>query len=330
MHRLFGRGAAVVSVLALIAFLAVAGQTRDTAAGGTGYAFDDSGSIAWTDISGTGTISAVTDDDDNYESDVPIGFTFNFGGTDYTILEVTTNGVLSLDQEGNDEYDKEPLPTTEWAGPALFSWWDDLDPGECGDMYYETVGSAPNRAFIVQWNDVCHNDCEDCLPGEGITIEVALCEGTNNIVYQYLDTFFGNGNTDLSDANDGGSAAVGLQTDDLNGLEYSNSTPVITDDLAIVFYPQAGSAVNCLAGAPPTPTSTPPATAPADTPVPGQPTATPSATPVSTQAPAALPDTGGGSGGSTMPDGVWAIAALAAVAGLAGIAGAWRLRHSTP
>ncbi len=302
MHALFRRGSVFFLLLGVIAFLALAGHPRDAAAGGTSYLFDDTAAFGWMDISGTGTNAGITGDDD-LASGVPIGFTFTFEGTDYTALEPTSNGVISLDQEGNTEYANEALPTSSWAGAALFPWWDDLDPSACGDVYYETVGSAPNRAFVVQWNDVCHVNCLDCTPGNGATFEVAVCEGTNNVVFQYLDTFF---ESTSPGENGAGTATIGIQGNSADALQYSFNMPVLTDNMAIVFYPAGGSPVSCVAGAQVAPTETP--TVP-----PATPTGTPAA-PTATVA-VALPSTGAGGENGGGPG--WLIVSLAGAAAAA-------------
>lgn len=318
MYILLRRATVILPLLVLVAFLSLATQVRDTQAGLASYSFDDTVPFAWTDISATGTVlEDISDDDDEYQSDVPIGFTFSFEGTDYTHLEPTSNGVISLDQEGEDEYDNESLPTSEWAGAALFPWWDDLytdDSYGGGEIFAQTVGTAPNRIFIIQYDEVTHYDSEDA--DYVVTFQLALCEGSNNIVFQYLDTVFGDPSYPEND--NGGDATVGIQATDSDALQYSNFSAVITDGLAIVFYRTDVFPNNCLAGPPPPPptptaTDTPVAT-PTGTPPEVEPTPTLVSTVLAaTDAPTvSLPATGidtSGTGGSP----IWLIAVLASV-----------------
>ena len=320
MHISLRRGAALLPLLAIVAFVALAGQVRDTQAGLASYALDDTAPFAWMDISGTGTnLTSLSTCDDCYESDVAIGFTFNFAGTDYTVLEPTTNGIVSLDQEASSEYSNEPLPTTYWVGAALFPFWDDLDPGVEGDIYVDTVGTAPNRAFIVQYHQITSYDQSN---GYLATFQVALCEGSNNVVFQYLDTVFNK--PSYPEHDNGGDATIGIQESDTSALQYSHNSPVLSDNMAIVLYPTSGSPTNCLAGPPP-PTNTPPPVVPTDTPVAPQPTATVAAT---VAADVTLPQTGAGAQGAGGPTG-WLIAALLGSAALAAVGyGALRLRRA--
>ncbi|MCH7718032.1 MAG: hypothetical protein IIB21_01055 [Chloroflexi bacterium] len=312
----------MLPLLAIVAFVALASQVRDTQAGLASYALDDTAPFAWVDISGTGTLlTDISDDDDEYQSDVPIGFTFNFAGTDYTALEPTSNGVISLDQEENDEYDNNedgPLPTSEWEDAALFPWWDDLyteDDDGAGDIFAETLGTAPNRIFIIQYDAVTHYDSED--EAYVITFQAVLCETSNNIVFQYLDTVFGDPSESQND--NGGDATIGIQESDSSALQYSFKSASLSDNMAIVFYPTSGSPTNCLAGPPPTPASPPAApTDPPEAPQPTDPPLTPQPTSTLTSEVAAvtLPKTGAGAQGSGSLTG-WLIAALLSSAGLA-------------
>ena len=336
MHILLRRGATLLPLLTIVAFVALASQVQDTQAGLASYALDDTAPFAWTDISGTGTLLVdISDDDDEYQSDVPIGFTFNFAGTDYTALEPTSNGVISLDQEEEDEYDNNedgPLPTSDWEGAALFPWWDDLytdDDYGGGDVFAETLGTAPNRIFIIQYDAVTHYDSEDA--DYVITFQAVLCETTNNIVFQYLDTVFGDSSYPQND--NGGDATIGIQESDSSALQYSFKSASLSDNMAIVFYPTSGSPTNCLAGPPPTPvappaapTDTPVAPAPTDPPEAPQPTATPTLISDVAAAAVTLPQTGAGGQGSGGPIG-WLIAALLGSAAAAGY-GALRLRRA--
>jgi hypothetical protein len=251
------------ALLVATAWVAFAGGLHKAAAG-SGYAFDDSAAFSWVDACATGTtLATISDADDDYEATGPFGFTFNFGGTDYTEAEATSNGVISLDAEGNDEYSNEALPTTEFAFAALFPWWDDLDTGVAGQVCADTVGTAPDRAFVVQWDDVADHDIDDAA--FTISFEAVMCEGSNNVVFQYLDTEFGD-TANYPEKDNAGDATVGIQESETAGLQYSSDQAVINDNMAIVFYPTGGSAANCLAAEePPTPTATSPA--PGETPV---------------------------------------------------------------
>ncbi|MCH8991785.1 MAG: hypothetical protein IIA44_08580 [Acidobacteria bacterium] len=205
----------------------------------------------WMDATG-GTLLDIEDEDDDWDT-VTLPFTFNFFGTDYTQVDVSSNGFLSfdIDNDCNDNYntDEDTIPHTDvgcdsgsgWGGnPLIAPWFDDLDPGECGNPYYDTFGVTPDRMFVVQYDDVCHDDCENCAPGEGITFEVILFEGSNDIKVQYMDAFFGTGDPDIAEENNGGTATTGLNLNGTTGLQYSFNETVLTDGLAVLYTTRFG------------------------------------------------------------------------------------------
>jgi hypothetical protein len=248
VKNLIVRGAGV-ALFALLGGLLLVGR----ADAGNGYDFDDTAPFSWVDACAEGDVLAdISDEDDEYQSEVPIGFSFPFAGSDYDNVEPTTNGVISFDEEGNDEYDNEEIPTAEWTYAALFPWWDDLDTDYAGQVCAATVGTAPNRAFVVEWEAVGdHNIGSET---DTISFEAVLCETSGNVVFQYLDSVFGN--EEYPEKDNAGDASVGIQEDEEIGVQYSFNEAVINDEMAIVFFPTGGSAENCVAEAPPEPTPT--------------------------------------------------------------------------
>ena len=255
----------VFIAVGLLATLAIAlllvGTSSQQAAADTsgpnasGYVWIDSNApdpvITFDFIDATGGTALGQSDDDS--DTVALPFTFNFFGTDYTELDISSNGFLSFDTGNgcNDNYndDEDTIPQTDvgcdsgsgWGGnPLIAPWFDDLDPGECGEVYYETFGSEPNRTFVIEFDDVCHNDCSDCSAGEGITYETILFEGSNDIKVQYMDTFFGTGSSDISEENLGGTATTGLNLDGSTGLQYSFNETILTDGLAVLYTTRFG------------------------------------------------------------------------------------------
>ena len=205
-----------------------------------GYTFIDSDEpggpvFDWVDISGSGTLSAVTDIDDASEL-VDIGFDFEFYGNTYDDVYISSNGFLTFDDDGADVWTNECIPDTDAPNDMIAPFWDDIDPYDGGDVYYETQGSGPNRQFIVQWHDVEHFDD----PPGIITFEVILYEGSNNILFQYYELDFGDTDYDY-----GASATVGIENEDASdSLEYSCGEDALEDDFAILFSPAVAPAAN--------------------------------------------------------------------------------------
>ncbi len=290
--------AASLATLAIVALAVGLATVRAHTSGpsASGYVWVDNNApdpvitFDWVDATGGTAVVNFVDDqgspnDDDGTVTLPLPFTFSFFGTDYTELDIGTNGLLSFDigNACNRQYNWNhfPIPHDDadciadgWGGnPLIASWFDDLNPGECGDIYYDTIGSAPNRRFVVQFHDVCHFHSQ---PGEGVTFETILFEGSSDIKVQYLDAFFGTGTSDIQEGNYGGTATTGISLDGSAGLQYSYNAPALTDGLAVLFTTQQPTASRT-----PTPTSTPAA-------VP-TPTPTASPTPMATPTPTVLP-----------------------------------------
>lgn len=261
MPRLDARaGLAPLALIAVaLAALVPAGARADSSgADASGYVWvDNQGSspvvaFDWIDATG-GTPSDISDRDDKAQM-VTLPFPFVFFNTEYTALEVSTNGFLSFDvgSDCNDNYNWDdrqfedsgnPIPFTDvdcdedsgWGGnPLIAAFFDDLDAGNCGDIYYDTLGEEPDRVFAVEYNDVCHNQCKECGPGDGITFEVLLFEGSNDIKVQYKDTFFSEMNEVIAAQNGGATATTGIGNDETVGLGYSWREP-LPDGLAVLY-----------------------------------------------------------------------------------------------
>lgn len=305
----------IATLLPTLTFVGLATVGADTSSpSASGYVWVDSNApdpvttFEWMDITNTGTLIPGSSCDECADT-VSLPFTFNFFDTDYTELDIGTNGLLSFDTGNacNCQYNwnQFPMPHDDadciadgWGGnPLIAPWFDDLDPSKCGDIYYDTLGAAPNRAFVVQFEDVCHNDCVDCKAGEGATFETILFEGSNDIKIQYQDTFFSTGNDDIAEENNGGTATTGISLDGAAGLQYSHNTPALTDGLAVLFTTRQSTPQRAPT---PTPTATP-ATSSAATPTPAPAlippvVLAPSPTPTALgelREPEALPETGG-------------------------------------
>jgi len=154
-----------------------------------GYTWQDNNPVqgactySFFDIASTGTI--VGTGDDVVFNGIPIGFTFNYYGTDYTTVNVSTNGFLAFGTSGNSFSNTCPQPVTI-NDLQISAFWDDLYVTGPSSLRYETTGSAPNRTFIVQWENVgfC---CTSPPGGTGLTFQVQLREGSNIIAVMYDD-----------------------------------------------------------------------------------------------------------------------------------------------
>jgi hypothetical protein len=153
---------------------------------------------AFQDISSTGTLAATASNCDDCGETVPIGFTFNFFGTDHTDINACSNGYLTFGAATGDFSNDPSFPNPNQPNDMIAPYWDDFNTAAGGDIFYQTVGSAPNRQFIVQWDNVLHFASTD----EFATFQAVLSEGSNTIAYRYA----------LTDARD--TPTIGIENSD--------------------------------------------------------------------------------------------------------------------
>ena len=123
--------------------------------------------------------------DDCVAYDTPIGFDFTFYGNTYSKLHVASNGLVGFDRSmGNGccQGHTIPLGSDIPYNNLIAIAWTDLNPAASAGVRYETQGTAPNRRFVVQWNDV-----PEYVQGPGrMTAQLVLAEGSNDIT---INTF---------------------------------------------------------------------------------------------------------------------------------------------
>lgn len=197
----------------------------DGAAGG-GAHYD------FVDITATGTPLDLKEDDLSVQAD--IGFPFTFYGQTATQLLVAYNGGLLFDLD--HVYftpTNTPLPNAD-IGPAILPYWTDIyyQQPEDGNIYYQTLGSAPNRRFVVEWFNL--PIMIGGIQQDSATFEVVLHEGSNEIVFQYADTSVGDPARD-----DGVTATIGLNAPEgvPATLQYSYKQASVGAGKAILFSP---------------------------------------------------------------------------------------------
>lgn len=187
-----------------------------------GYYFLDSTeaggpTYSWVEISGTGTQVTWTGGgiDDGYSDAIGLGFPFWYYGTNYASVYVMTNGWISaVDQE--TWYQMDDFPNVDGIEAPISPFSRDLDPGSGGAVYYQTLGTAPNRTFVVEYYQI-----QNYPWGNPHTFEVILYEGSTDILFQYQTTHGDTANVGIED-----------QTETI-GLDYPQNP---TDGLAILFY----------------------------------------------------------------------------------------------
>lgn len=186
-----------------------------------GYTCADGAAFAYIDA---GEDTGLQLDDGAVQLSLP--FPFTFYGTSYEAVWANSNGVLQFGAQ-NPRFSNACLSDGPVAGMGemIAPYWDDLDLTFGGTLETETVGEAPNRVFVVEWDEVLPYGERE----ESVTFAVQLQEETNDIVFLYPDT---STNAGLR----GSSASVGLQSEaQAIVLHYSCDQAVVGDGSALHF-----------------------------------------------------------------------------------------------
>src|SRR6267143_1805268 len=131
--------------------------------------------------------------DDCVAYDTPLGFDFKYFGNTYNTVHVSSNGSVGFDRSiGNGccSGGGIPQPFDAPYNNMISVAWTDLNSGALNsDIRYETQGTAPNRKFVLQFNNV-----PEYYNGPGrVTAQLVLAEGSNDItIYTFSNTIVTN------------------------------------------------------------------------------------------------------------------------------------------
>ena len=166
--------------------------------------------------------------DDSVSAVQPVPFAFTFYGKTYNKLYVGANGMVGLASENLTAYSNTNIPSISTPNAVMYPFWDDMDPSSGGSVRVGTSGTAPNRKMVVTWLAVPHLSASS-YP---FTFQAVLCEGSNDICFQYL-------NVQPAQTNYGGgrSATVGIENEKGTvATKYSyNGSTLLKNKQALLF-----------------------------------------------------------------------------------------------
>jgi len=215
---------------------------------GFGYTFIDNLSphsfqYAWIDVTATGTNVPFTGT--NWLGPYPIGFTFNYYGTDYTDVWMGANGWMRIgadDPGTSDSTNDCPMPSANGVDNIIAGIWDDLGYNEAvpnGTGYYQSFaagacpyGDYPGACFVGAWVGMYHAGSA----GDNLTFEIILFDN-NDILIQIADASgeTGSSSTTGIENSDG---TIGLTYPGLVAPNTCNTAGSINNSRAIYFnYP---------------------------------------------------------------------------------------------
>lgn len=160
-------------------------------------------------------LEPLTYDDETQRITLP--FAFPFYGKTYTSGLVSTNGFLSFGGNTYSFPSHGPLPSGAEPNAAIYPYWTDLGlfEGE-GALYTATIGSAPNRTFVVEWRNARFYGVDALISFEALLGE----DGSIGFRYRGIDT----------DYSAGEKATIGIENGDgTDAFQYSSDRPVLRD-----------------------------------------------------------------------------------------------------
>jgi len=193
-----------------------------------GYVYLDSRSaqgVAYTWIDATdGTALSLSDD---AEANVTLPFSFQYYGVASNLLRIGNNGGVIFNVTAGEVAASNNALGASTSNYLIAPFWDDID-SDTGNVFYKTVGTAPNRQFVIEWYNRPHYSNVGSA-----TLELILYESSNNLKFQYQDLDFGS-----TSYNYGASATVGIQGTTGNYLQVSYNTATLANNMALCFqYP---------------------------------------------------------------------------------------------
>ena len=136
--------------------------------------FDDGGpSFSWIDIDTAGaTATDITGDDSR--ASVVLPFTVEYYGVDYDTITVVTNGWIGMgsnDHYNTTSYSNYSIPNANQPNNIIAPLWDDWVVHDNAEILVKTVGTAPNRQFVVIFNELTHFGVGSSISGASGLVE---------------------------------------------------------------------------------------------------------------------------------------------------------------
>jgi hypothetical protein len=142
---------------------------------------------------------------------------------------VDSNGALSFAAQTASMWDVSGLPSA--AAPnrpntAVYPFWHDWNIGASSSVRTATVGTAPNRQFIVEWRNVADFNNDSIRA----SFEVVFFETTGDIAFAYQ--------IDPTYIEQGGAGTVGVEnTDGTIAVQYLYRHPALRPGDGLLFHP---------------------------------------------------------------------------------------------
>lgn len=146
------------------------------------YAFEESAGT-YTALSSPTTVFASGWDDETPVA-LTIPFTFNFNNLNYTSFNVNCNGYITFGATGSAGNNFSPISTAIGYAGSISAFGRDL-VSNASTIVKGVEGSAPNRVFVVQWNNARRYAGGSAIAGDNLNFQIRIYETTNKIDVVY-------------------------------------------------------------------------------------------------------------------------------------------------
>ncbi len=185
------------------------------------YIESDNACSNFVDISATGTNLNLSDDSN---TGITLPFSFFYQNSIVNDINVSNNGYVLLNTlTGTFGYDMSN------SNNGLYPMVQDLATSTSPNgVYQQTIGTAPNRKFIIQWSNIPHYGFPAST--DGANFELVIEEATMEFYYLYNDVMMGNPSW-----NNGADAEIGIRG--TQNIDVSlNNTDYLSNNSCAHFY----------------------------------------------------------------------------------------------
>ncbi len=148
-----------------------------------------------------------------HSAPITLPFPFPFYGDSASTVCVDGNGWIDIGCVGVSSAQPAQIPSAAAPNRAVFAHWAALSVPNINSVRYGTFGTAPERRFVVRWQQVWES-----ATAEVIDVSATLYEGSGDVVLQHTATAFGAATRSVGIENATGQAGLSLHFSTTAGL----------------------------------------------------------------------------------------------------------------
>jgi subtilisin family serine protease len=171
-------------------------------------------------------------------------FPIPFGDGSFSQLFISNAGTISFDApiSTTNNFDiiifNQMFPVNQAATLVAPFWTMLSSPDNTHNVFYQEIGTAPDREFVVEWRDV--NVCDNlndinfgtCFSNSDARFQVVFFESKSDILFNYASVVFG-GQAGFADL--GSNATIGIQTGVSLADQFGFNAPVLDNNTSLLW-----------------------------------------------------------------------------------------------